>query len=256
MSDMVQYGSWSVDEAKKAIKELDKKETQAALFYKLEVGQNVVRFVPPTPEMKSPFLISHQHYLRVPGADRPVVFACPMKLAGRHCPACAYAQKLQNSGNQADRKQAWEFMPRMRVFANVIDREDEASGPKVLGFGKMIYESLIKLRMDEYTGGDYTHPENGFDIVIDRTGMGKQDTSYSVRAARNSSNLGDMSWIRDQHDLTRFATPPSEAELREMIAQATGGGVEFGGPPQTQAQPAIQPRKTISEELGDDDLPW
>lgn len=255
MSDMVKYGSWSVESATKAFKDLDKKDTQQALFYKLDVGQNVVRFLPPTPEMSSPFLISHQHYLRVPGADRPVVFACPMKLAGRYCPACAYAQKLQSSGNQADRKQAWEFMPRMRVFANVIDREDEASGPKVLGFGKMIYESLIKLRMDEYTGGDYTHPETGFDIVIERTGMGKNDTSYAVRAARNSSPLGDMRWIETQHDLNRFATPPTEEELKEMIAQATGGGVEFGQPPEPIA-PAIKPRRSISDEVGDDDLPW
>ena len=243
MSDIAQYGSWSVEAATEAAKELNTKGKEA-LFMKLETGLNAVRFMPPATGTTSPFAIGWQHYLRVPGAERPVVFPCPMKLEGRNCPSCSYANKLSGTGNNADRQ-----------LANVIDREDEQSGPKVLAFGKMIYEALIKLRVDKYAGGDFTDPEAGFDIVIDRTGSGRQDTRYDVRAARQSTKLGEMGWLQTQHDLSRFTTPPSDEELRNMISEATGGSADFGNLSQP-ASPQSIPSRSIADDLGKDNIPF
>jgi hypothetical protein len=70
MSDIAQYGSWSVEAATEAAKELNTKGKEA-LFMKLETGLNAVRFMPPATGTTSPFAIGWQHYLRVPGAERP-----------------------------------------------------------------------------------------------------------------------------------------------------------------------------------------
>jgi hypothetical protein len=52
-------------------------------------------------------------------------------------------------------------------------------------------------------GGDFTHPEKGYDIKIKRKGTGKNDTEYKVYPMK-AGPLGDLTWIDKQVDLTRF----------------------------------------------------
>lgn len=224
MANLVKYGSYSLEAAEEEEADLES-SGGGADFMKLAEGKNVVRFMPPPLGLNSPFKVVSQHYVKNPTGS-PVVFACPRVMEKRFCPVCNKANSYKASGNAADKKAAGELYAKRRIFANVIDRSDPDSGPKILAFGKMIQQALVKIRKNEDIGGDYTDPTDGFDIIIERTGQGL-NTSYSVLPARRESPLGDMEWIGQQHDLQRYAEVPTDEELQEMLAEI--GGAPSGG---------------------------
>ncbi len=262
MAGLVKWGSYEVDAANK-----ERDETKSdSTFMKLKVGKNVVRILPPRAGQNSPFKIVRQHFIRMPGNDSPAVFACPRSAdedMKDRCPACEQAAKLRGTGVRVDRDRAWELMPKLRVFANVIDRSSEESGPQVLGFGKMIFEELVNLREDEDAGGDYTHPTKGFDIIIQRQGTGKNDTSYSVRMARHASAITDdpdemESWYESMENLDQFAAAKSYEEILEML------GVD-GAPRRQRITADASPKRrkarkpkeeVIDVDVEEDDIPY
>jgi hypothetical protein len=214
-SAIVDYGSYDISAADTEYEDLSR---GGGNYMKLEVGRNIVRFLPPPVGRNSPFVTTFQHFLDLPGVPDPVIFNCPRLMARQPCPACAKGDKLKASGNRKDGEAARNFWASRRVFACVIDRNDEDAGPKILGFGKMIHEALVAIRRDEDTGGDFTHPEDGFDLVIERTGSGRTDTRYAVRPARKSSPLGNFEWIATQPNLKHLAKVPTLDEIRAMVS--------------------------------------
>jgi hypothetical protein len=242
MSNLVKFGSYDVEAAHEEKSDLSAGGGQAE-FMKLKAGRNVVRIIPPPMGKRSPFRTVYQHFIQTPTG--PIVFVCPRLEKKQPCPACQRAEEFRGSKNEEDQKMASEFFARRRVFCNVVDRGEPEKGAKVLAFGKGIHESLVALRDDPDSGGDYTHPINGFDIIIERSGNGKNDTKYAVRGARNTSQLADdvtvmQSLIDTQRDLEQFARVPTWDELRDMLAgkkREKGDGASQ----QRQALPATQP---------------
>lgn len=221
-SALVNYGSYDLDAANEEHDDLSR--AGGGQFMKLEVGRNVVRLLPPPVGRRSPFVTTYQHFLDIPGRDGPVVFNCPRMMERRPCPACAKGDRLRATGNQKDAEAARDFWASRRVFANVIDRSDEDAGPKVLGFGKTVHEALVAIRRDEDAGGDFTHPIDGFDIIIERVGTGKMDTRYKVFPARRSSSIGDKAeeWIAVQPDLRALARVPTLDEIKAQVRGDSG----------------------------------
>lgn len=250
MTSMVQYGSFDLEDVDGIDEELAK---GGGSYIKLAVGKNVVRFIPPLPGTKG-FLMVHEHQLNLPNGDY-VSFACPRLMAKKRCMICRKADKLKTTGNPADYDKAKEIFARKRIYSNVIDRRDEETGPKVFAFGIKIWTQLKVLRQDEDVGGDFTDPKEGFDIIINRTGTGKNDTEYAVIPARTSP-LGDEEWIKEQGSLARFAAILSEEEMRKRL----GGRdkKDDGGGKQRRAEepPAETVMDADFEEVGDDDIPF
>jgi hypothetical protein len=230
---LAKYGGWDLEQTKK-----DRKEMSSGEFLKLEAGKNVVRFLPPLPGREA-YVKTFQHFIRTPGSTAPVVFNCPLKMAKEPCPACAQSQKLMGGG-KADRERAFELAPKLRVFASVIDRKNPDDGPRILAFGKMVFEGLGGILADGEDGMDFSEPgPEGRDIIIEREGTGKTDTRYKVRLSVKESPLGDMSWIESQPDLTRYARVLSLDEIKEL----------FSGEPSRREdyEDAPAPRKRIAK---------
>jgi hypothetical protein len=217
MANLVKYGAYDMETATQEEKANETKE-----YMKLEVGDNIVRILPPLVGKTSPFRVIWQHYIEVPGQEKSLSFVCPLKEARKPCPICAHADKLKVSGNPLDVDKAKSLFARRRVFANVIDRKNPDAGPKVLAFGRQIHDELIMIRKDARRGGDFTHPEQGFDICINRRGTGKNDTKYRV-AIDEVQPLGNIEWIDQQYDLESFAKVLSAKEIMEAIEAATVG---------------------------------
>lgn len=216
MANIQKWGSYEVDAAEAEQQELDK--LGSSTFMKLKVGRNVIRILPPKVGQRSPFVMTFQHVINRPGQDKPLSFNCPRMMAKEPCPVCQRAEKMKSSGRDADYKAASALFPRLRVYCNVIDRSNPEAGPKVLAIGKTIHSDLVALRNDQDAGGDFTHPENGFDIIIKRTGTTKNDTGYDVKPARNESPLGNLEWIEMQENLARYAVVPSIDDIRKLLA--------------------------------------
>lgn len=157
-------------------------------FYKFEVGETVLRFLPNRTPGLSPFRITATHYLdNVPGSQTPkTVFACPKQELGIPCPVCARAIELGRQSSPQERKLAKNFEPTLTIYANALIRSTGTLA--VLKFGKQIFDGLKAIRRSAASGGNYTDPSAaGFDISITRVGTGQNDTRYSVAAARHNS---------------------------------------------------------------------
>lgn len=246
MSNIVKYGTYEVEAADKEAEDLERGSTE---FLKFKVGRTVMRLLPPPLGKKSPFRVVWTHYVNLPGAADPISFACPRQEGKKPCPICSRADQLKGTGNPADYDRAKELFAKRRIYANVINREEPEKGPVVAGFGKTIHEALVALRRDPDAGGDFCHPDSGYDIIIERKGTGKNDTEYKVFPARKSTPLGNMDWIEVQHDLERYAQILTPEEIRAKLS-----GEKDGGQPQQQARDigggkaSATPRRTVESD--------
>ena len=197
-------------------------------FVKIKEGKNYLRILPPTGEARSPFRVTYQHFINMPGANgKTQSVICARMEAKKHCQVCEMVDRLRESQSKQDQDAANDLFVRRRVFCNVIDRNDEEAGPKVWAFGKQVHEQLLALRTDRKGGGNYVDPINGFDIIVDRKGTGKNNTEYTIRGNRDSSPLADseevmQEWIDTQHNLNQYARLPDN----EKVAGLLPGGEE------------------------------
>lgn len=234
-SNLAQYGQYDTEEALKE----EQHWQNAGKYLKLEAGNNVIRFLPPTPGKKTPFRVVWTHYITPPGG-RLVVFACPSHETNKPCPVCVSANKLRESPNPADQDRARDLFAHRRVLANVVNRAEEEAGVQILSFGKQIHEALIELRKNIDWGGDFTHPENGFDITIKRTGASFKDTKYTVTPKRPSP-LGNMEWITQQIDLEQqvYILTPEEIMAKVRGEETTNSGASPAAKGRTIVDAAI-----------------
>jgi hypothetical protein len=170
-------------------------------------------------------------------------------MSKRSCFVCQTAETLLATGNPQDEQTGKDIQAKVRVYANVIDRENPENGPVTLGFGKGIHEDLTALRADPDAGGDFTHPESGYDIVINRTGTGKQ-TEYKVIGSRRQSPLAPdaalmQNWIDSQPNLARLSKVPSDQEIMQAVGTALMG---LGGRPAPQPQAQTSKVRTAEDD--------
>lgn len=107
------------------------------------------------------------------------------------CPFMEKYQELKNSKDDDDKELAKTLVPRRRFIiggiifkddkGNEVDYEGQDKGVLIAG---SIYQDIIDLYLDEDEAGDMTDPINGYDIKITRSGSGRFDTTYSVRACK------------------------------------------------------------------------
>lgn len=238
MSNIQQYQGFSEEAAAQDLAEAQ--AMSGSIYMDLEQGENVVRFLPVAPGMRSPYRKTSMHYIEIPGHDRKFVFACPRVELKQPCLACAKERELARSPNAADRESASQVGSSLRVLANVINRKIPDSPPMVLGFGKMILNALTEIRKSSRLGGDFTNPgPDGFDIIIIKTGEGL-GTRYSVSADRSPSPLAATQEEIDaicgmRHDLEACVVPA----IPEALQQAWAATAASLGP-------SVMPRQQIS----------
>jgi hypothetical protein len=185
-------------------------------FMKLKVGKTRLRVVPG--RGRKTFMSVQQHRVEIPGEQYARRYTCP----GKGCPICARAAELSRSGNPKDSEAAYQLRATVKVFCNVIDRADPESGPKVWEFGKKVWGQVESILSNEDAGGDFTDPNDGFDLIVDRKGTGKNDTEYKVLAARQASPLSEDDaaaevWIDGAPDLSPYTQPKSLDEMRRAL---------------------------------------
>jgi hypothetical protein len=206
---VVEYAEWQEEEFQRDQKRAEKSKQGKYPKYDNE-GKLRVRFLPP--RIGEPrFVEVFQHMYKNEDGDF-IKYVCPEKAGERDCADCARARKLFATGNKVDERAAREFLPRKRIFANGIDRDDEMFGPKVFELRSAQYDALLKIRG---IVGDLTHPEKGYDITLTKTGKGF-DTEYGAINAGQQTVLGDMGWITRQEDIRLYAQVPTPEELEKL----------------------------------------
>jgi len=267
-SNLVEYGEYDVNAAAEESKTVERETGSEFLTIKAQKQRHRLRIVPPPKGKKSPFLVVFLHYIKVD--DETIVVTCPQKTPPkgerRKCPVCKEAERLAKSGNPVDRKAAWNLKPKLRVYANTVRKlkgGDVDSEVKVWGFGKQIYDQLRDIREDIEEPIDFTHPIDGFDIMLKRTGSGARDTEYDVKLDRRESQLAPTNdemneLILEQHDLEKkYATLPSDDELyaaldgeRPEKRQVSSGG---GNNKRLRGDNRKKRQRTMNDDYDDDD---
>ena len=123
-------------------------------------GEHTIRLVPVQNE-PDPFRELYFYYfLDVPGG-----VVAPGPTYGKPDPIAELADKLRNEGSDESRAQAKLLSPKLRVFAPVAVRGEEEFGVRWWGFGRQVYEKILKIILDD-DYQDITDPLNGHDLKI------------------------------------------------------------------------------------------
>lgn len=140
-------------------------------FFKCAEGKNVVRILPPYNDSGKFFIETKLHYgFKQDGKN----------IAVPYDPNSIISQRLNALASEGEEgaKLARRYGVRTKYYVNVIDRATGAV--KIWGFSKKIMDTLKKFYFDEEDGARFDDPEEGRDVIIERTGKG-MDTRYDVR---------------------------------------------------------------------------
>jgi hypothetical protein len=119
---------------------------------------------------------------------------------------------------------AKKLYPKMRTFAPVIVRGEEDKGVRFWEFGKMVYQELLGVMMDE-DYGDITDIAQGRDVtveVIPAAETGKMYDTTTVRVKPVQTPLSDSaetveSFLENQKNVIDLFNKYSFDEMKESL---------------------------------------
>lgn len=123
----------------------------------------------PTSDGTTPLVEIHGHQAVIEGKKRTLI--CPKETKGTDCPFCEARQELLATKTDANKELAKKYSARKMYVVKMIDRDDEAHGPKFWRFNHdyskkgvfdKIFAALQALKKDK----DITSVENGRDLSI------------------------------------------------------------------------------------------
>jgi len=141
---------------------------------------------------------------------------------GKRDPVQELITKLRDEGTKESYEMAKKLYPKMRVYAPVLVRGEEGEGVRIWSFGKLVYQSLLTLMMDE-DYGDITDLKTGTDLKIKCTkAPGQQWAKTEVLPVRKSSALSSdakqaKQWVDDIPDIDSIFQIKSYDELSNII---------------------------------------
>jgi hypothetical protein len=177
---------------------------------------------------------------------------------GKPDPIQNLINELRNDNeNKGSYELAKKLYPKMRVYAPVIVRGEEDKGVRLWAFGKMVYQSLLNIMLDE-DYGDITDPVEGRDIkVICTKAPGRQWATTEVMPRGKQTKLSTEAkqakqWMDSIPDLDEMYSCKSFDELEGIINAWLNGdsdesmNSDFGS---TRGSTNIQPEKSPAQKV-------
>ena len=169
------------------------------IFWKPIVGKQTVRIVPSKFNKSNPFSEVYFHY---DITNR--VMISPTNW-GEKDPIVEFAKQLRGTNDKENWRLAKKLDAKMRIFAPVIVRGEEAEGVKLWQFGKELYMDFLNLADNEDIG-DFTDVATGRDIALTTVGPEVTGTNYNkttimpkVKETPLSANAEEVqSWLENQ----------------------------------------------------------
>ena len=139
--------------------------------------------------------------------------------------------KLREDGSKESYEMAKKLYPKMRVYAAVVVRGEEDKGVQLWGFGKLVYQKLLGIMLDE-DYGDITDPKTGRDIkVICSKPPGQQWAKTEILPRGRSTKLSDdtkqaKEWMTNIPDIKGIFKTKSYDELSKIVNDWLNGDNE------------------------------
>jgi hypothetical protein len=140
---------------------------------------------------------------------------------GKPDPIQELINKLRDDGSKESYDLAKKLYPKMRCFAPVVVRGEEERGVRLWSFGKMVYQTLLNIMLDE-DYGDITDPETGRDVkVICTKPPGRMWATTEVRPRGKEGPLAEtkqaQEWLGGIPSLDDLYTLKSYEELEKIV---------------------------------------
>mgnify|MGYP000268193668 CR=1 FL=1 len=164
------------------------KTDYSLIYWKPTLGKQQIRIVPSAYDASNPFTELKFYY----GITNKVMIS-PTNF-GEKDPIALFAGKLREGEyNKENYVLAKKLDAKNRIFIPVIVRGEEDKGVRLWQFGKMVYEELLALAVDDEIG-DYTDIVGGRDLTVETVGPEATGTPYnksSVRVRLKTSPLSE-----------------------------------------------------------------
>lgn len=226
------------------------KTDYTTIFWRPSIGKQQVRIVPSAFDSSSPFTELKFYY----GITNKVMIS-PLNF-GEKDPIAEFAQKLrQGEYDKENYVLAKKLDAKNRIFIPVIVRGEEDKGVRLWQFGKLIYEDLLSMAMDDEIG-DYTDIVNGRDFTLETVGPESTGTNYnktSVRPRMKTSPLSEDSsqvetWLETQPN-------PKEVFKRFTFDEMKDALVKWLSPEDNNDGDSF-PTTSTTDTTDRKDLPW
>lgn len=226
------------------------KTDYTTIFWRPSIGKQQIRIVPSAFDSSSPFTELKFYY----GITNKVMIS-PLNF-GEKDPIAEFAQKLrQGEYDKENYVLAKKLDAKNRIFIPVIVRGEEDKGVRLWQFGKLIYEDLLSMAMDDEIG-DYTDIVNGRDFTLETVGPESTGTNYnktSVRPRMKTSPLSEDSsqvetWLETQPN-------PKEVFKRFTFDEMKDALVKWLSPEDNNDGDSF-PTTSTTDTTDRKDLPW
>ena len=216
------------------------KTDYSTIFWRPTVGKQQIRIVPSAFNSKNPFTELKFYY----GITNKVMIS-PLNFSDKD-PIALFAQKLREGEyNKENYVLAKKLDPKTRVFAPVIVRGEEDKGVRLWQFGKLVYEELLSLAVDEEIG-DYTDVSSGRDLTVETVGPESTGTQYnksSVRVRLKTTPLSSdaskvETWLKDQPEPVKLFKRFTFDEMKSALEKWLSPEVEEEGA--ISSEPAVE----------------
>jgi hypothetical protein len=227
------------------------KTDYTTIFWRPSIGKQQIRIVPSAFDSASPFTELKFYY----GITNKVMIS-PLNF-GEKDPIAEFAQKLrQEEYDKENYVLAKKLDAKNRIFIPVIVRGEEDKGVRLWQFGKLVYEDLLSMAMDDEIG-DYTDIVNGRDFTLETVGPESTGTNYnktSVRPRMKTSALSDDSsqvetWLETQPN-------PQEVFKRFTFDEMKSALVKWLSPEEETSEDVPFVTTTSINTTDRKDLPW
>ena len=183
-------------------------------IWKPQPGQQVVRIVPYIHERDWPFLELYFYY---DFGKRTII--APQNF-GEPDPVQELADKLKSTGEKEDWQLARKIEPKMRTYVPILVRGQESEGVKFWGFGKTVYEELLKT-IDDPDYGDITDLKTGSDLTVEyeQPKDGYPKTSFRVKRTPSPATTDPsvMQLLKEMPTVKDIWEVPSYDELAKLL---------------------------------------
>ena len=194
-------------------------------IYQVRDGQNWIRPLPPTWDNAEHYGYEVWVHYRVGGNTDCL---CLRIMKGEKCPVCqGIARLTQQYGEET--QEIKDAKAKKRVIMWVVDRFAEDTGPQIFPMAQTLDQNIVKISQDIRTGA-YTlidHPQNGHDVIFDKSGSGRNTDYGGERLDPNPSaiNPAYIDYIV-QHPIPSVLIWRDYQEVKALYEGGVGGDEE------------------------------
>lgn len=169
------------------------------------------------------------HYIRTPGAEKPVVYVCTEKTFGKPCEVCStLGAAIKATTDDATLKLLQDARSGGRVLVNAVQLDSEAPGEVViLELPPTLFEQIVNIAQEWEEAGESIFgagPGKGKDLLVTREGTGKA-TKYQVQVSPKVTSLS-VDVLKKLNNLDEFVAQESdEGRQRALTSVKAAAGL-------------------------------